>query len=108
MLDEITWGQFEEWVTYAELSPFSAEREDYRVASVVQAIVNVNRDIKKKRKPYEIQDFVLYFGDSPKPEPKKEVQTVEQQKDIGRQYFLMFGGGSKNGPRIDRRHNSPN
>ena len=89
MLDEITWEQFQEWVVFAELSPFSSDREDYRFASIVHAIVNVNRDTKKKRTPYDLQDFVLRFGDTPEVK-KKVVQTAEQQKAIGRQFFMMY------------------
>lgn len=93
MLDEITWGQFQEWVAFAELSPFLAEREDFRIASIVQTLANVNRDPKKRRTPYPIEDFVLRFGDAPKSTATK--QSVEEQKNIGRQYYMLFNQSEK-------------
>jgi len=92
MLEEITWEQFQEWATFASLSPFSGEREDYRFASVVQAIVNMNRDPKKKPTPYPIDEFLLHFGDTPK---ARKPQSAEQQKAIARQLFMAYNGMNK-------------
>lgn len=103
MLDEITWEQFREWMVFSGLSPFTEEREDYRIASIVHAIVNVNRDPKKKRTPYELEEFVLKFGDL---EVRKRVQTAEQQKQISKQWFMMFSSGDKNGSRDNSGKNS--
>lgn len=90
MLEEMTWEQFQEWVTFSSLSPFTADREEYRFAAITQMIANMNRDTKKRRDPYSIDMFVLRFGDMP--EGPKKKQAPEEQMRIARQYFLMFGG----------------
>lgn len=72
MLSEITWRQFYEWMTFSELEPFDAERDDERIASVVQAILNVNRN-PKKHGPIDLRSCRLYFGDS--------VRTPEKTTD---------------------------
>lgn len=85
MLASITWRQFLEWWMYAELEPFSEEREDLRNAYIVTTMANLNR--KKGKKPFQIADLVLPFGDTP-----KRRQSWQEQKRIGRQWFMVFGG----------------
>lgn len=75
MLRSITSEQFFEWVEYSRLEPFDATREDYRIASVVQAIVNMNRDTKKHPDPLPIEDFLLRFGDTPAPQKRQQSAT---------------------------------
>lgn len=56
----ITAKQFMEWQHYAALEPFDETRDDYRAASIVTMIANVNRG--KDHRAYSIEDFVLKFG----------------------------------------------
>ena len=92
MLDEITWVQFAEWMAFADLMPFGEDREEYRFASIVSTLANINRDTKKQREPWPLDQFVLRFGDMPEPQTKKKPQSPEEQLRISRAYFLMFGG----------------
>lgn len=96
MLDEIDYPRFMEWMAFAELSPFTADREEYRTANVVQAIVNMNRDVKKRREPWPLEQFVLRFGDMPGAQATKRQQTPEEQKQIARMYYLAFNRDPKN------------
>lgn len=57
----LTAKQFMEWEHYAALEPFSELRDDYRIASIVQMLANVNRG--SKQKAYQLQDFLLKFGE---------------------------------------------
>lgn len=71
----LTAKQFREWQMFYDLEPFGEVRDDYRTASIVAMIANVNRDPKKRKEPYKLEDFLLKFGEQP---PKKQ-QTWQQQ-----------------------------
>lgn len=65
MLESMNALQWREWQYYMALAPFHEERQDMRIASIVSAIVNMNRDPKKYPEPLHIGKFVLPFGDAP-------------------------------------------
>jgi hypothetical protein len=78
MLRRMTSKQFLGWEHFAEIEPFSFDRElraDYRAASIVQVIANVNRG--KGQRAYTIGDFLLKF-DEAKPERKKTWQEMQK------------------------------
>lgn len=76
MLREMSAKQFREWEIYAELEPFSEKRADYRAASIVQMLANVNRS--SKRSPYKLEDFVLKFDqESKETKPDKSWQEMK-------------------------------
>lgn len=64
--------QFLEWQEFSRLEPFDESRGDLRAASVVQALVNMNRDRTKHPNPFSLQRFVLRFGDDPDPDPEPQ------------------------------------
>jgi hypothetical protein len=70
MLDEITYPQFLEWMTYAELEPFDEIRADYRSAQITAEIGNLFR-----RNKIPISDYLLKFNKS-----VKRTQTWQDQK----------------------------
>lgn len=78
----LTAKQLVDWETYAEIEPFDETRDDYRVASIVQMIANVNRD--PKREAYKLSDFLLAFGDAAARLPEKKEQTWEEKEQIFR------------------------
>jgi len=82
MLRSLTAKQFMEWEHYARLEPFNELRDDYRAASIVQMIANVNRG--KEQKPYALQDVLIKFGEQEEDRPKPVQQTPEQQEAIMR------------------------
>jgi hypothetical protein len=92
MLARLSLKQLIEWIAYFELEPRESKRADYRAASVVAAVYNVNRDTKKRRSPYKITDFVLQFSEGDE-QPKKKMQSWQQQKAIG---YQMFQASQKN------------
>lgn len=71
----LTAKQLLEWEYYAALEPFDELRADYRAASIVTTIANVNRGLKQA--PYALKDFLLNFEEPEEVKPKR--QTVEQQ-----------------------------
>ena len=72
MLRRLTAKQFRAWEIYSELEPFGELRADYRAASIVQMIYNVNRGEKQKALP--LQEFLLKF----EAESKKKQSWQEQ------------------------------
>lgn len=79
LLARISSQELSEWMAYYSLEPWGTETDDLRAGIVASTIANVNRDPKKRRKPYTAQDFAPQWGKS---EPKKEEQTVEEQQRI--------------------------
>jgi Protein of unknown function (DUF4035) len=91
MLRQISWKQLHEWIAYAELEPFDETRADYRAASICTLLANINRNPKKQPRAFEIQDFLLLFGEDKK--PKK--QTWQQQKMIAQMIAMAYGEPGK-------------
>ncbi len=58
--------EFCEWVVYLRNHPLVGDRVDLNGALVASTLVNINRDTKKKPKPYSIQDFLLKYRKEPK------------------------------------------
>lgn len=65
MLRRRTAKWFREWEIYYELEPFGELRSDYRTASIVQMLYNVNRG--KGQKALQLKDFLLKFDGDPQP-----------------------------------------
>jgi hypothetical protein len=76
ILGVITLDQLLEWQAFAELEPFDEVRQDLRIASIVEVLLNINRDTKRKPVPYTLKDTVLYFGDSKKAEEKAGIKAA--------------------------------
>jgi hypothetical protein len=66
--------QLREWRAYYDLEPFGEERADYRAASIVATLVNLNR--RRGTPPRPVTEFVLQFGE-PKPKPKKDWRQLK-------------------------------
>jgi len=80
MLARIPSRLLTEWMAFEAIDPFEDRRGDLRSAQIVTAIANVNRDPKKQKEPYRIEDFLLRFdGDAQEEEPAMR-QTWQEQK----------------------------
>jgi hypothetical protein len=101
MLREITWRQFLEWQAFFVLEPFDEDRADIRIASVVQALLNINRDRKKRKKPYTLEDARVWFGDTPR--PKREAQTWQQMLAVTKMYAAAEQSRMKRLAKIEER-----
>lgn len=80
MLRSITWTDFVGWLSYSELEPFDERRADYRTASVVTMLANVNRDPKTRSRAYKLEDFLLEFDAPIKVRERR--QSLELQKSM--------------------------
>jgi len=91
MLRSLTAKQFMEWEYYAQLEPFNELRQDYRVASILQMLANVNRGPNDK--PYSLADFLLNFGEQ---EPKSnQTQSRDQQISVIKAIAMTFAARAK-------------
>lgn len=73
ILRGLTAKELRGWEHYFELEPFDETRADYRAASIVQILYNVNRG--KGQKALTLEEALLKFGE----QPEKQKQTLEQQ-----------------------------
>jgi len=64
------------------------KKQDFRTAQICAIIANVNRDSKKKRRPYQPKDFM------PK-EKEKRQQTWQEQYELMKRFTRRKG--DKNG-----------
>ncbi len=83
MLREMTLAQFYEWRAYDDLEPFDETRADLRAASIVAAILNVNR--RKGSRPVSLQDCMLRFGGAAGP------RAAVDPKAARREVLATFG-----------------
>jgi hypothetical protein len=68
LLARIDGRELSEWMAYFNMEPWGTEVEDWRAGMVASVIANVNRDPKKRNKPYEAEDFI-----------PKRAREIEQQ-----------------------------
>ena len=87
MLRSMTAKQFIGWWHYFQIDPFGEKRADYRAASIVTMIANVNRDPKQKAQPYQLEDFILKFGQAVRK------QTPEDQLLVAKLWAAAFSKG---------------
>lgn len=85
MLRGMTHVQFLEWRVFAELEVFPEQRADYRAASIVSILRNINRKRGTAAKPMD--DSVILFGDESKSQKKKPMDW-RQMKMIGMQLAI--------------------
>lgn len=89
MLSVIPWDVYREWQAYAALEPFDEERGDLRAASIVQVLANVNRDRKKSREPFTLDDVRLRFeGTAPH---MKRQKSQDELQDVCKQWAAIYG-----------------
>ncbi len=54
-----------DWIAYAEIDPFGGVRGDINAGVIAATIANVNRDPKKRRKAFAIEDFMPFLKQKP-------------------------------------------
>lgn len=81
---------FLRWRYFSELEPFGELRQDYRAASIVQALYNLQRDTKKHKDPFPITEFVLKFGEPEGATVGRKRQTWQEQKALAKVLVGVF------------------
>lgn len=99
MLREMSIRQFRDWVRYAELDPFDEQRMDYRIASVVAAVVNSQRS--RKQRKMKLSEALLRFGDASDKRNQRK-QTWQEQLMIAKMYAVASQTSKPNRKRKHR------
>jgi len=81
-LKGLTAEQFRAWEIYCELEDFTEKRQDYRVASILHILYNINRG--KDQPAKQLKDFLLQF-DAPEKDPEPE----DPKKKAERQFAML-------------------
>lgn len=74
LLERISARELTEWMAFNTLEPFGDPRADMRAGIVASVIANVNRDAKKRPKPYMPADFMPEFDEQTR--PKKTAKEI--------------------------------
>ena len=54
-------AEFAEWAAFARLEPFGPARADLRMANIMALLAEINRDRKKRGKPFSPAEFMFEF-----------------------------------------------
>ena len=83
---QVTSREFAEYWAYDQLQPIGPERADLRAGIVAATIANVNRNPKKRAKPFSPVDFLPAYG-----WPDEEPDEDDLEARIGRAMELLGG-----------------
>lgn len=92
MLAEIPASVWYEWLAFNKIDPISDRRADLRAGIIASTVAEVNRDRKRRSRPYEAKDFMPRFE-------RAQPQSVEEMIEIAREITLAFGGQDLRGQR---------
>lgn len=90
-MDEIPAYLFNEWMEFDRIEPIGVEAQFLGHAITATTLANINRDGKKQKQPYSIDDFMPEFIKPPK--PKQKPKTAE---DIANDVVSFFKGIAPN------------
>lgn len=76
LLNRISSRELAEWQAYDQIDPIGEARADLRAGIVASTVANVNRDPKKRTRPYKPADFMPDFD---KAEREPDWQRMLQQ-----------------------------
>ena len=79
MLSRMDSRELVDWMAYERVDPFGLDRLDLLAGIIASTIANVYRDEKKRKKPFQPDEFMPKFDARKKEKPR---QTWQQQKQI--------------------------
>jgi len=94
--------RFAEYWAFHQREPIGPDREDLRMAIVASVVANVNRNPKKRPKPYVPADFMASaYMDLVEPDDGDALTEEEQATKVDE---LMAGIGADDEPESSTRH----
>lgn len=84
---EIPREELTEWMAFWQLEPFGSSFEEYQAALVASVIAEVNRNKKKRGRPFSPSEFMSDWGKEEKAEASAEsmfafVQRVQAELEV--------------------------
>lgn len=87
MLESIPSRLYSEWMAFERLEPFGERLLSVLAGLIASTVANANRDPKKKREPFTLNDFRPKFDERPE-EPDEEDDEVdaevEKRENLGK------------------------
>jgi hypothetical protein len=83
-LDDMPYADYRELQEFFEVEPWGLPARDAMHAHAISVLAEINRDTKKRRRPFRTADFLLWPIKSDLPEPTVEGKTAEE-------WQLIFG-----------------
>jgi len=96
LLSRVSSRELAEWMAFYQLEPWGTETEDWRAGLIASTVANANRDQKRRRRPYEPQDFMPRRDVRPK---ETEEQPVEDQIAIVEMWARILSAANQEGGR---------
>jgi len=87
LLRSISSYELSEWREYYKLEPFGENTQIIQNGIIATILAESNRDRKKRKKPFTLEDFVPTFD-----KPEKEKQNWEDQLEFVQILNMAFGG----------------
>ena len=82
MLRSMTAHQLREWLVFMDKEPFGEDREDIRNGIIVQTLLNIHRDRKRKPKAFTLAECVVPGGDAFSAKVARPRQSWQEMKMI--------------------------
>lgn len=78
LLDRISSRELSEWMAFDRIEPVGDRRLDVLAAMVMCLLANVNRNPKKRKKPYQVDEFLPPWAkDAPEQDGASMLRIVE-------------------------------
>lgn len=90
MLARMSSREVSEWMAYSQIEPMASERSDrveLLLGQLLVLLANINRDTKRRKRPYSLEDFMPWLRGQQKPR-----QSWQQQLAIVEALNIAFGG----------------
>ena len=87
--------EFAEWAAFAGLDPFGPARADLRMANIMALTAEINRNPKKRSRPFSPAEFMFEFDPEAEPEPEPPSPGALWQKI--RAWAVSAGAKPKDG-----------
>jgi hypothetical protein len=94
-IEQMPMSEYLEWQEFYDIEPFGIQVQDAFHAQGISVLANANRDVKKRKEPFEIRDFLLFR------EPESEKPAVEPLVDgkTAAQWRMIFAAEAVNAAR---------
>lgn len=94
LLDAISYEELMQWAHLYQGEPWGQYPENARNAHIISTLANINRDTKKREKPFELKEFMLFRPPEGKPQEPEHGATIAPETAA---WFFAMARKNKNG-----------